>query len=252
MPSLLHTDERHTVADAHARLFGSPHRLSPVSHAPLMQTRVPTAAVHVPLIGALLGTACPFGIFAAHVPRPTPPVALSHHCEDEQSASTVQSEPHAPVVMLQIKPAWAPTQSRLVRHFPHEPAAAQYGLFAVGHGAVVDVPLSPLHAAHVLVTHAGVVPVHAVPFVAVQGTHWFVVVLHAGVVPEQVVSLVHASHLPALGPVVAQTPPVHCVLDVQVPSPVFRPQTFPFVSHTPLEHTIAPTPVVHVPAMAGV
>ena len=111
--------------------------------------------------------------------------------------------------------------------------------------------MSPLHAAQALATQVGVVPVHAVPLVAVQGTHEFVVVLHAGVAPEQVVSLVHASHLPALVPVVAQTPPVHWALVVHVPSPVLRPHTLPFVSHTPLAQTIGPFCGVHVPAIVG-
>ena len=205
----MQTPERHVAAVVHARLFGSPHKLSPVSHAPLTQTRVPTAAVHVLAIGAPEGTGCPFGIFGAHVPAAGNPVALLHHSCAEQSASTVQSAPHAPVVVLQIGPACAPTQSRFAVHLVHAPPAAQYGLVADVQAAVVPLPLSPLHGAHAFATHVGVDPVHAVPLVAVQVTHWFVVVLQAGVAPVHVVSATHGSHFPLFAPFVTQTPLLH-------------------------------------------
>ncbi len=58
--------------------------------------------------------------------------------------------------------------------------------------------------------HAGVVPVHALAFVAVQATHVFVAVLHAGVVPEHCPSATHCTHDPGpLEPL--HTPPLHGV-----------------------------------------
>lgn len=150
-------------------------------------------------MGATAGSGVPFGVFAVHEP------AL-HHCVEAQSVSSVHVLPHAPDVTLQIVPAWLPVQSPLLVHFVHAPLAAQYGLPAVGHANVAPVPLSPLHAVHVLavVLQSGVTPTHAVAFVPVHCTQVLVVVLHAGVTPEQFASPLQRSHLPVFGPVVAQ------------------------------------------------
>jgi hypothetical protein len=47
-----------------------PHTFPFVSHAPLMQARIPFVGLHVPLTGASPGTGCPLGAFGTHVPAP--------------------------------------------------------------------------------------------------------------------------------------------------------------------------------------
>ena len=82
---------------------------------PLWQTRAPLFVVHVPLIGAMPGSGCPFGVFGVHVPAP-------HHSVPAQSASTKHVLPHPPVAVLQIDPVCVPMrQSPLTRQRPHEP-----------------------------------------------------------------------------------------------------------------------------------
>jgi hypothetical protein len=213
-PSPLHTPLRHAAAAVHARSFGVPHRLSLVSQTPLTHTRAPLpldAVVHVPLSGAFDGMGSPFGTFASHTPAPMAPVGSSHHLPG-QSASSVHSAPHAPLVTLQMPP-WcaAPVHCALVVHLPHEPSPAQYGLPDVGHALAPVPPLSTVHEAHAFVAalHTGVVPLHAPLFVAVHATHWFVCVLHAGVAPPQFASPVHGSHRPAFAPLPTHAPVRH-------------------------------------------
>jgi hypothetical protein len=78
--------------------FFKPHRLSPTSHTPERQARVPFATEHVPLIGAVAGSGWPFAVFAAQMPA-------AHHSVAAQSVSSVQLAPHAPVTRLHVGPA---------------------------------------------------------------------------------------------------------------------------------------------------
>ncbi len=95
-------------------------------------------------------------------------------------------------------------------------------------------------------------PVHAALFEAVQATHVFVVGEHAGVAPLQSASIEHASHFPALGPVVAQAPERHA--DALCPPsalahapPSGIPHSPSVVSHTPATHARTARAGVHEP-----
>lgn len=180
------------------------------------------------MTGAAFGIGSPFAVFAVHTP-------VAHHCvpTGKQSVSTAHTLVQAPAA-LHVTPGCVPTvQSGSVTHLPHEPALPpaelQYGFPAVGHACVAAVALSPLHAAHVFVgtSHVGVVPLHAVAFVAEHATHspvarqagaapvWhsrvapeplsplqvahvFVAMLHDGIAPAQAVVFVaeHCTHWP--------------------------------------------------------
>jgi len=251
-PSALHLALRQTVAVAHARLFGSPQSSSLVSQTPLAQTRVPTAVVHTPPMGADGGTGWPFAIFTEHAPPPGEAVGLSHHSPG-QSASTVQAVPQTPLAVLQRAPACVPLeQSAFDVHLPHAPVDdAQYGSAAEGQACDAAEPLSPLQATHPFVAtlHTGVVVVHAPGLAAVQVTHWLVVVLQTRPL-WQSVSAAHGSHLPALAPLVAQTPARHWALLVQGPWPAARPHSLS-VSQTPVVQTALPVAVVQVPPCSG-
>lgn len=153
--------------------------------------------MHVPLTGALVGTACPFGVFGVHTP------AWVHQSAATQSVSTVQVVPHAPVAVPQTGPAWLAVQSEFEVHLPHVPAAAQNGLAVVGQGSVAFDPLSPVHAAHAsfVGSHTGVAPAHAAASVVVHCTQVAVAALQTGVGAAQLVSFAHASHVPESVPV---------------------------------------------------
>ncbi len=212
--------------------FLSPHRSGPpaaslVSQKPEAQTRVPLAGVQAPLIGADVGRGCPFAVFSVQTP------VLHHSVPMAQVVSSTQAAPHAPVVVLQTPPLGCPAQSGSLVHFPQLPAFApvlvQKGAAAVGHGCAVTSPLSPVQAAHVFVavSQDGVVPVHAVAFVAVHCPH-APVARHAGVVavvqgcvaPEPR-SPLHAAHVCVValheGVVPEQALPFAAVHWVQMP-----------------------------------
>ena len=88
-------------------------------------------------------------------------VPAAHHCDALQSASVVQTLPHAPVVRLQMVPA-RPAQSALLVHFAQAPAAVQYGWLVVGHGRAPAAPKSTVHVAQALPEHTGFAPGHCV------------------------------------------------------------------------------------------
>lgn len=255
-PSELHTPLRQTDAELHARELGSPHRLSLTSHTPLEHTRAPVPeppVVQTPLSGELPGIGWPLAILEAHTPAPDAPLELSHHWLG-QSESTVHWVPHTPLLALQIVPPWeAPAQSAFEAHLEQAPLGAQKESVAVGQAAEPLIPLSTVQPVQVVVDAAqmGVVPVHAVAFVAVHWTQRSMAELHAGVEPEQFVSDEQMTHLPALVPPLMHKPLRHCILEVHVPSPRAIPHELSLTSQTPLEQIAAPTAAVHVPASAG-
>jgi hypothetical protein len=100
----------------------------------------------------------------------------------------------------------------------------------VGHASVALVPSSPL-----------------------QTTHVFEVPSHTGVALPHVLLSTQATHLPALGPVPAQSPERHTrgpVPEVHAPPPLAYPQSLS-ASHTPATHARSPRGVVHVPPGTG-
>jgi hypothetical protein len=107
-----------------------------------------------------------------------------------------------------------------------------------------------VHPVHALlcVLHTGVAPEHALAFVAVQGTHWFVVALHAGVDPLHPLSSAQGSHFPLFGPLMTHAPARHCGVLAQVPSPRPTPHAWSIASHAPLLHTLLALPALHAPS----
>ena len=144
--------------------------------------------VHVPP-----GIGCPFGVCAWHAPVP---LRLSHQFPAPHSESVKHRFPHAPVATSQKGPACPAPHCASTVHTEQTPVArTQYGVVVEEHGLVTPVPLSPL-----------------------QPTHVFVVGSQTGVVAVHVLERTHCSHLPALGPVVAQIIERHTV----VPSPALQ------------------------------
>jgi hypothetical protein len=209
-------------------------------HVPETHARSPIVVVHVPP-----GIGSPSGTLGWQMPGPE---RLSHQSPLPHSASVVQLDPHPPVAMLQNGPGCVPVVHIVsVVHIVHAPVPSQYGL-PEGHAFVAVVPLSPLQGTHVLVAlQSGVVPVHAVVFAGVHCTHWLVVESQAGVGAAQFTSVAHVSQSPEFGPEATQTPAMHCVVVVQVPSPSSIPHTPPFASQTPVWQTRAPFAGVHCP-----
>jgi hypothetical protein len=208
-------------------LFARPHLLSLVSQTPDLQTRVPTAGVQVATVVGVDGSAVPLSSLATQLPLP--PLGALHHCLlASQSASVWQAVPQAPLVGSQIGPPAWPVQSALVLHLPQlpalEPVPTQNGA-EVPQAALADEPESPLQATQVSLVESqtGVLPVQAVALVAEHCTQVLVVASQAGVGLEQSASVLHASHLPLFGPVVAQWVERHTVapfIAVQLPSPL--------------------------------
>lgn len=243
LPSKSHAFERQVAAfAAHGPSpLAKPHALSFVSHAPEAHTRAPTAVEHVVTSAGLVGSAAPFGSFGTH--DPVPPIAALHHVNALQSASARQAVPQAPVATSQIDPPAWPAQSALAAHLAQTPSLLpvrlQYGV-ALGQAWLADPPWSPLQATQVslCVLQSGVLPVHAVVFVAVHWTQAPEAGSHAGVAPWHDVSARHAWHLPAFAPVIAHKVERQTVLPfapVHGPSPVVYPH-LPSTSQTPERH----------------
>lgn len=178
-----------------------------------------------------------------------PQSAVTHWVARSQAWPSARRATHAPALHHV-----SPLQSESVAHFaPHAPVAVLHEGALDGQGKVAVEPLSPVHPVHALfvVSQIGVVPTHAVPFAAVQATHWFVVGLHAGVTPEQVASVEQGSHFPLFGPLPRHSPERHWAVVVQVPSPEASPHLLSAGSQTPLAQTAVPTGEEQVPVSAG-
>lgn len=180
----VHCERQSSEGVVHTAPSLRPQRLSFTSHTPLSHTRAPFAAVQVLEIGALAGSAWPFGVLGVQVPALFAAVGLSHHLPaftPVQSPSAVQVEPHAPEERLQMLPAGFPAQSAFEVHFPQDPSVLHRGFAVVLHSCVAPEPLSPLQATQVLeaTLHVGVTPAHCERF---EAEHCAQVpsVLHAG------------------------------------------------------------------------
>ncbi len=215
VPLVTQTPVRHCASALQVPSPGArPQALSVASQAPETQARPAIVGVQVPP-----GMGWPLPVFGPQVPAP---VTLSHQLPAPQSLSCRQVPLHAPVPVLQ-KGA-GPVHDRA------EPE-----------------PRLPLQATQMLPakSHSGVVPAQ-VPSLT-QATQRFVVVLHAGVAPPQLALVTHSPHLPALAPLVTQTPVRHWASAAQVPSPGARPQRLSTVSQAPVVQARAARTAVQDP-----
>ncbi len=229
-----------------------PHLPSTGSQTADWHTMLPTAAVHVLTRPGSLGRGMPLAIFRTHMP------ALSlHHSVFGHSMSTRQPVLHRPLIGSQTVPPW-PRQFASELHFPQAPsfapARAQNGAASVAHGLVAVEPLSPLHFTQVEAptSQIGVSPLHAPD--EVHCTHLPLFRLQTGVSPEHCASSVQSTHVPSEAPLVAQRPERHTLAAsaaVHGPTPVAKPHSSSFVSHTPLTQTKAAAASVQVPSSFG-
>lgn len=170
------TPLRHTasfVGGPHGSAFGRPQRSSGSKHEAERHARAPFCGEHSPEMGATGERGSPFFALGVHEPAAQNSVV-------RQSASTVHTAPHEPVVRLQMGPA-RPTQSAFDEHFPHAPVAPQNGSVDVGQALGPAEPKSLVHPSQTFdVVHTGRAPVHS----------W---------------DVAHSTHCPAFAPATRQT-----------------------------------------------
>lgn len=111
--------------------------------------------------------------------------------------------------MSHVLPEGCPWQSASVAHLPHwpftEPERKQKGVLATVHASALAEPRSPLQGTQVDATasQTGLAPVQAAALAGVHCTQVLLVGLHAGVAPAHAASVVQATQVAWLGPVVA-------------------------------------------------
>jgi hypothetical protein len=179
--------------------------LSLVSHTPDLQTRMPTAAVHVFTSEGSDGSGVPLSSLGMHMP--VPPVGALHHSLGEQSASVWQPVMQSPLPVSQMLPLW-PWQSESAAHLPHSPTIGperkQNGSPVVSQACGEPEPLSPSHGTHfcVLVLQIGFSAGQSAE--VEHSTHVLVIVLQFGLAPGHCEFISHSTHLPMFAPEEAQ------------------------------------------------
>jgi hypothetical protein len=109
---------RHCSSLSHEPSPGpNPQLLSFGSHAPELQTRVPTAGEHTVTVEGVEGSGVPFWSFGTHMPNASG--SPLHHSDVLQSLSVWQPWVQRPLATSQMFFPVVPWQSASIVHLPH-------------------------------------------------------------------------------------------------------------------------------------